>query len=167
MTTDSKQPIAKDSVVSFHYTLTDADGNTVETSRDSEPTVYLHGANNILPAMEKAFEGKLAGDNFNITLAPADAYGERQADALQRVPAKYLSHEGKLKPGQVVRLHLKDGGMQPVTVVKVGKFSVDVDANHPLAGMTLNFAIEVVDVRDASDEEKQHGHAHGPGGHHH
>jgi FKBP-type peptidyl-prolyl cis-trans isomerase SlyD len=164
---ETRQPIAKDSVVSFHYTLTDVDGKTVETSRDGEPTVYLHGANNILPAMEAAFTGKLAGDTFDVNLTPADAYGERKADALQRVPAKYLAHEGKLNPGQVVRLHLKDGGMQPVTVVKIGKFSVDVDANHPLAGKTLNFAIEVVDVRDATDEEKQHGHAHGPGGHQH
>jgi FKBP-type peptidyl-prolyl cis-trans isomerase SlyD len=161
------QSIAKDSVVAFHYTLTDADGKTVESSRDSEATVYLHGANNILPAMEKAFEGKTVGDTFELTLTPADAYGERSENALQRVPAKYLTHEGKLKAGQIVSLHLKDGGSQPVTVIKVGKFSVDIDGNHPLAGMTLNFAIEVVDVRDASAEEKEHGHAHGAGGHHH
>jgi FKBP-type peptidyl-prolyl cis-trans isomerase SlyD len=167
MTTDSTLAIAKDSVVSFHYTLTDPDGTTVETSRDDEPTVYLHGASNILPAMEKAFEGKTAGATFQLTLTPEDAYGERKTDALQRVPAKYLSHEGKLKAGQVVRLHLKDGGAQPVTVVKVGKFSVDIDANHPLAGQTLNFDIEVIDVRQASAEELEHGHAHGPGGHHH
>lgn len=167
MTTDSTTAIGKYSVVSFHYRLTDADGAAVETSRDGEPTVYLHGASNILPAMEKAFEGRTAGATFNISLAPADAYGERRADALQRVPAKYLSHEGKVKPGQIVRLHLKDGGQQPVTVIKVGKFSVDVDANHPLAGKTLNFDIEVVDVRQASEEEIAHGHAHGPGGHHH
>lgn len=172
MTTDSPNPdlskrIAKDSVVAFHYTLTDADGKTVESSRDSEATVYLHGANNILPAMEKAFEGKTVGDTFELTLTPADAYGERSENALQRVPAKYLSHEGKLKAGQIVSLHLKDGGSQPVTVIKVGKFSVDIDGNHPLAGMTLNFAIEIVDVRDATAEEKEHGHAHGVGGHHH
>lgn len=166
MTTDSAA-IAKDSVVSFHYNLTDADGKVIETSRDSDPTVYLHGANNILPAMENAFLGKTAGATFNLTLTPADAYGERKKDALQRVPAKYLSHEGKLKAGQIVRLHLKDGGEQPVTVVKVGKFSVDIDANHPLAGQTLNFDIEVVDVRQATAEELEHGHAHGVGGHHH
>lgn len=165
--TDSNPTIAKDSVVSFHYSLTDTDGKTLETSRDGDPTVYLHGASNILPAMEKAFEGKAAGAIFNITLTPEDAYGERKADALQRVPAKYLAHEGKLRAGQVVHLHLKDGGQQPVTIVKVGKFSVDIDANHPLAGLTLNFDIEVVDVREASAEEKEHGHAHGPGGHHH
>lgn len=167
MSNESISTIAKDSVVSFHYSLTDTDGKTLETSRDSEPTVYLHGAGNILPAMESAFEGKAKGDSFALTLTPADAYGERQADATQRVPAKYLSHEGKIKAGQIVRLHLKDGGEQPVTVIKVGKFSVDIDANHPLAGKTLNFAIEVVDVREASAEEKTHGHAHGPGGHHH
>lgn len=167
MTTDSTAAIAKDSVVSFHYNLTDVDGKVIETSRDGDPTVYLHGASNILPAMEAAFAGKTAGASFNLTLTPADAYGERKEDALQRVPAKYLSHEGKLKAGQIVRLHLKDGGEQPVTVVKVGKFSVDIDANHPLAGQTLNFDIEVIDVRQATEEELAHGHAHGVGGHHH
>lgn len=156
------------SVVSFHYTLTEVDGEQLETSRDGgDPTLYLHGAGNILPALEKELTGKQAGDTLSVTLTPADAYGERKADALERVPAKYLKHEGKLRPGQVAHIHLKDGGRMPVTILKVGKFSVDVDRNHPLAGKSLRFDIEVVDVRAATDEEKAHGHAHGVGAHHH
>jgi FKBP-type peptidyl-prolyl cis-trans isomerase SlyD len=158
--------IENGAVVTFYYTLSDTAGNTIETNRDGEPAVYLHGANNIVPKLEEAFSGKQLGDTFQVTLAAADAYGEYRADAVQRVPAKYLKHAGKLSPGQAVQLNTKDG-TQLVTVVKVGKFSVDVDTNHPLAGQTLSYAIEVDSVRAASDEEQAHGHAHGPGGHHH
>jgi FKBP-type peptidyl-prolyl cis-trans isomerase SlyD len=153
-------------VVTFYYTLSDTEGNTIETNRDGEPAVYLHGAGNIVPKLEAAFSGKQRGDLFQLTLAAADAYGEYKADAQQRVPAKYLKHAGKLSPGQTVQLNTKDG-TQLVTVVKVGKFSVDVDTNHPLAGQTLHYAIEISDVRAATDEEQTHRHAHGPGGHHH
>jgi len=158
--------IEKGAVVTFYYTLSDTAGNTIETNKDGEPAVYLHGAGNIVPKLEEAFGGKQSGDSFQVTLAAADAYGEYQANAVQRVPAKYLKHAGKLSVGQAVQLNTKDGA-QLVTVVKVGKFSVDVDTNHPLAGQILNYAIEVADVRSASEEEQAHGHAHGPGGHHH
>lgn len=154
-------------VVSFHYSLSEAEGGQLETSRDGDPTLYLHGAGNILPALEQALAGKQAGQSLRVTLQPAEAYGERKPAAQERVPAKYLKHEGKLRPGQVARIPLQDGGSMPVTVIKVGKFSVDVDRNHPLAGKTLTFDIDVVDVRVASDDEKAHGHAHGVGGHHH
>lgn len=155
------------SVVSFHYRLSNSEGRVLENSHDGNPTVYLHGASNILPKLELAFAGKQAGDSFEVTLEPADAYGERKPAKIERVPAKYLKHEGKLRLGQVVRIHLQDGGAMPVTVVKVGKFSVDVDSNHPLSGETLTFSVELVDVRAATDEEKAHGHAHGVGGHQH
>lgn len=154
-------------VVSFLYTLNDTAGNTIETNRDGDhPAVYLHGANNVVPKLEAAFASKKAGDHFELTLEPADAYGERRDNATERVPAKYLKHAGKLTPGQAVQINTKNGPML-VTVIKVGKFSVDVDSNHPLAGQTLNYAIDIVDVRAATDEEKAHGHAHGVGGHHH
>jgi FKBP-type peptidyl-prolyl cis-trans isomerase SlyD len=155
------------SVVSFHYRLSNSAGSVVENSHGGDPTVYLHGASNILPKLEQAFAGKQTGDSFEVTLAPADAYGERQAAKIERVPAKYLKHEGKVRAGQVARIHLQDGGSMSVTVVMVGKFTVDVDSNHPLAGETLTFAVELVDVRAATDEEKAHGHAHGVGGHNH
>lgn len=159
--------IENGTVVSFFYTLNDPSGNTLETNRDGDhPAVYLHGASNIVPKLEAAFTGKTAGDHFELTLAPADAYGERRDNAIERVPAKYLKHEGKLQPGQAVQINTKDGPML-VTVVKVGKFSVDVDTNHPLAGKTLHYVIDIADVRAASEEEKSHGHAHGIGGHQH
>ena len=110
--------------------------------------------------------GRAAGDSFEVTLAPAEAYGERQADAVQRVQRKYVRTRGKLAPGQVIEVGT-DRGPRQVVVVKAGKFVVDVDTNHPLAGRTLTFAIDVVEVREATAEEKAHGHAHGPGGHHH
>jgi FKBP-type peptidyl-prolyl cis-trans isomerase SlyD len=154
------------SVVSFVYTLSDTDGTVIETNRDSEPAVYLHGANNIVPKLEAAFLGRESGASFELTLAAADGYGELKADSIERVPAKYFKHAGKLRPGMPVQLHTEDGATL-VTVVKVGKFSVDVDTNHPLAGKTLHYAIDIVDVRAASADEQAHGHAHGPGGHHH
>lgn len=159
--------IENGAVVSFHYTLSDVDGNVVEDSHGGTPTVYLHGARNILPTLEAAFAGRSAGESFEVRLSAADGYGERRPNAVERVPAKYLKHAGKLRPGQVVQLHTRDGGAMLVTVVKVGKFAVDVDNNHPLAGRELQYAIEIVDVRAATDEEKAHGHAHGEGGHHH
>ncbi|MDB6061445.1 MAG: FKBP-type peptidyl-prolyl cis-trans isomerase [Verrucomicrobiaceae bacterium] len=154
------------SVVSFHYTLRDTEGNTIEENRGEEPAVYLHGANNIVASLEQAFVGKKTGDHIELTLTPEQTYGARKENAIERVPAKYLKGAGKLKPGQAVQLQTKDGPML-VTVIKVGKFSVDVDTNHPLAGRTLQYAIDIADVRAASDEEKAHGHAHGVGGHHH
>ena len=158
--------IENGSVVSFHYTLSDSDGNTIETNRDGDAAVYLHGANNVVPKLEAAFAGKAKGDHFELTLEPADAYGEIKQNAIERVPAKYLKHAGKLRPGQAVQLNTQNGTML-VTVVKVGKFTVDVDSNHPLAGKTLNYSIDITDVRAATDEEKEHGHAHGVGGHQH
>lgn len=153
-------------VVSFLYTLSDTAGSTIETNRDGDPAVYLHGAKNVVPKLEAAFAGKTAGDHFELTLTPLDAYGERRDNAIERVPAKYLKHAGKLTAGLAVQLNTKEG-VTLVTVVKVGKFSVDVDTNHPLAGQALNYAIDIVDVRAATDEEKAHGHAHGVGGHQH
>jgi len=158
--------IENGTVVSFHYTLSDSDGTTIETNRDGDAAVYLHGASNVVPKLEAAFAGKTKGDHFELTLEPADAYGEIKPNAIERVPAKYLKHAGKLRPGQAVQLQTQDGAML-VTVVKVGKFTVDVDSNHPLAGKTLNYSIDITDVRAATDEEKEHGHAHGVGGHQH
>lgn len=159
--------IENGTVVSFFYTLNDIDGNTIETNRDADhPAVYLHGANNVVPKLEAAFAGKKAGEHFELKLEPADAYGERRDNAIERVPAKYLKHAGKLTPGQAVQINTKEGPML-VTVIKVGKFSVDVDTNHPLAGQALNYSIDIVEVRAATDDEKAHGHAHGIGGHHH
>ena len=150
-------------VVSIHYTLTNQDGQQLESSREGEPMSYLQGARNIIPGLEKAMEGRAAGDQFVVTVEPADAYGERNEANVQRVSAKLFKNAGHLSPGQPVMLQSKKGPVQ-VTVVKVGRFNVDVDANHPLAGQTLTFDVEVTDVRDATEEETLHRHAHAPGG---
>ncbi len=158
--------IADNTVVYFHYTLTNESGETVETSLDGEPSAYLHGAGNILAGVEQALTGKAAGDKVEVTLPPEQAYGPKQPDRVQRVPVKHLIFKGKLRPGLTVQVNTADG-RRPATVVKAGKFSADIDTNHPLAGQTLTFNIEVVELREASAEELAHRHVHGPGGHQH
>ncbi len=158
--------IADGTVASFHYTLRGEDGAELESSRDGDPVAYLHGHGNILPALEERLAGHAPGDTLAVTLAPEQAYGPRRADSVQRVPLKHIHARGRLQPGMVVAVQTEHGARQ-VTVLKVGKFNVDVDTNHPLAGRTLSFDIEVLEVRAASDEEMAHGHAHGAGGHHH
>ena len=156
--------IEKHKVVRFHYTLTDDEGQTLDSSRErDEPMTYLHGAGNIIPGLERAMEGRESGDSFEVTVAPEEAYGERREANVQRVALKKLGLKPQqLKPGMVLNLQTTQGPAQ-VTVLKVGRFNVDVDANHPLAGQSLNFDEEVVEIRDASEEEQAHGHAHGPG----
>lgn len=158
--------IAKDTVARFHYTLSGEDGIGIEDSRAGEPISYLHGHGDILPALEEQLVGKAAGDTLEVRLAPEQAYGRGHTNAVQRVPLKHIVYRGKLQRGMVVSVQTEQGARQ-VTVLKVGKFNVDVDTNHPLAGRVLNFAIEVLEVRAASEEEIAHGHAHGEGGHHH
>jgi FKBP-type peptidyl-prolyl cis-trans isomerase SlyD len=158
--------IAAETVVSFHYTLRDDSGKELESSRGGTPAVYLHGARNIIPGMEAAMTGRVSGDSFSATIMPEDAYGLRDSDRVQRVPIKHLAFNGKLAPGTVVQLSTSEG-MRTVTVIKAGRHSADIDTNHPLAGQTLTFDIEILDVRNASAEELAHGHVHGPGGHHH
>ncbi len=150
-------------IVSFHYTLSNAAGEQMESSRERDPMSYLHGSRNIIPGLEKAMAGKAAGDSFEVTVEPADAYGERDDQRVQRVSAKHFRQSDRLEPGQLVTLQTKQGPIQ-ATVVKVGRFNVDVDTNHPLAGQSLTFDVEVTDVRDATEEELSHGHAHGQAG---
>ena len=156
----------KDKVVTFHYTLTNATGEQMESSRESDPMSYLHGANNIIGGLEKAMEGHAIKDTFSATLEPEEAYGVRNENNVQRVPMKRLKGIGKVSVGQVLNLKTNKGQVQ-VTVLKVGRFNVDVDGNHPLAGVQLTFDVEITDIRDASEEEIEHQHIHGPGGHQH
>lgn len=158
--------IEKNTVVSFHYRLYDSAGTELESSHDGDPSAYLHGAGNIIRGLEQALAGANAGDQVDTTLEAREAYGERNETLKQRVPVKHLMHKGKLRPGMVVQLQT-DQGARSVTVIKVGRHSADIDANHPLAGQALRFAVEIVDVRAATAEEQAHGHAHGPGGHQH
>ena len=162
--------ISDNKVVQFFYTLSEANGTLTESNRGEEPMAYLHGHGGMIPAIETALEGKAAGDSLELTLSPDQAYGERQEGQQLRVPMKHLQGLPKgsraWKPGMVAVVQTEQG-MRQVTVVKPGLKMVTVDTNHPLAGKTLNYSIEVVSVRDATDEEIAHGHAHGVGGHHH
>lgn len=156
----------KDKVVEFHYRLTDDAGTVIDSSHESEPLAVLFGRGMIIPGLENAMNGREAGDRFNVVVPPADAYGERRDGLTQRVPKKYFRNPDQLEPGMSTVLKTEDGHRQ-VTIVKVGSSVIDVDLNHPLAGKTLHFDIEITDVRDATAEELEHGHVHGPGGHHH
>jgi FKBP-type peptidyl-prolyl cis-trans isomerase SlyD len=162
--------ISQNKVVSFHYRLNEAEADELESSRDGHPALMLFGHKNVLPALEEAFEGKTSGDIFTVSLSPDQAYGRRQEGATKRIPQKHLYHykqlKNKLKPGMKVSVATEKGA-RDVIVTKVGKFSVDVDFNHPYAGKSLVFDIEIMDVRDASEDEIAHGHAHGDGGHNH
>ena len=156
----------KNAVVTFHYKLTDDAGAEIDSSSEREPLSILFGHGAIIPGLEQALEGHEAGDRFDVVVAPEQAYGLRREEFTQRVPKKYFHDGDRLQPGMSTVLNTKDGH-RSVTVLKVGSSVVDVDLNHPMAGKTLHFAIEIVEVREATDEEREHGHVHGAGGHHH
>ncbi len=158
--------IGPDCVVTFHYRLSQVDGAELETSQQGEPLAYLHGHGNILPALEQAMAGHEPGDRFSVTLPPEQAYGQRRENAQQRVPIKHLQFKGKLRAGMAVKINT-DHGARDVRIVKLGRFTADVDTNHPFAGMSLSFEVEILGVRAASAEEVAHRHVHGPGGHQH
>jgi FKBP-type peptidyl-prolyl cis-trans isomerase SlyD len=153
----------KDKVVSLHYTLT-VDGEKVESSHDrSEALWILLGHGQMIPGLETALEGHEAGETLQVEIAPVDGYGEREEGQIQRVSKKYFQQAARLKPGMSAVLSLKEGGQRVVTVHKVGMSTIDVDLNHPMAGKVLNFDVAINEVRDGSEEEIKHGHAHPPG----
>ncbi|HEX5756790.1 MAG TPA: peptidylprolyl isomerase [Arenimonas sp.] len=154
--------IEKNHVVRFHYTVSEPGQPELESSKGREPLAILVGHGNIIPGLEEAMQGREAGESFDVTVSPEQAYGERRDGMTQRVPKKHF-RESKLVPGMQVVLGTSMGP-RAVTVQKVGMTVVDVDLNHPMAGKTLQFAVEIVDVRAASEEEIAHGHAHGEGG---
>ncbi|MEH6502835.1 MAG: peptidylprolyl isomerase [Cycloclasticus sp.] len=158
--------ITKDAVVQFHYTLKNDEGEIIESSAGQQASALLHGHGGMISGVQTAMEGKQAGDKFSVTVQPTDGYGERIADSIQSVPAKHLTGAKKWRPGMIATVHTEQGHRQ-VSVVKAGKFMVKIDTNHPLAGQTLHFDLDIVDVREATAEELAHGHAHGAGGHHH
>ncbi|WP_305804716.1 peptidylprolyl isomerase [Stenotrophomonas sp. YIM B06876] len=157
--------IEKDRVVRFHYTVAEAGQEPIESSKDRDPMAILIGHGNIIPGLEKAMMDKEAGESFGVDVTATEAYGERREGMTQRVPKKHFG-ETRLQVGQQVILQT-NFGPRAVTVQKVGMTVVDVDLNHPMAGKDLHFDVEIVEVREASEEEIQHGHVHGDGGHQH
>ncbi|MFT6925248.1 MAG: FKBP-type peptidyl-prolyl cis-trans isomerase SlyD [Psychromonas sp.] len=154
--------INKNSVVEFHYTLRDSD-KQLENSFGGAPLVYLHGFKGLFETLENALVGKTVGDKLEVTLTPEQSYGQRREGALQRIPIKHLQGAKIWKPGMSAVVE-SNQGRQQVTIVKVGRFNADCDLNHPLAGKTLTFSIEIIALREATAEEITHGHVHNKGG---
>jgi FKBP-type peptidyl-prolyl cis-trans isomerase SlyD len=158
--------IATNTVVTIDYTLKDDDQSVLDTSQGQEPLSYIHGIGNLIPGLEKALAGKSEGDRVQVTIPPDDAYGERDEDLLQAIPRERFERANEIEVG--MQFHTQsDEGMQVVTVVGVDGDNITIDGNHPLAGKTLHFDVQIVGVREASAEEISHGHVHGEGGHHH
>ncbi len=155
--------IGKEKVVSIHYTLRDNEGNTLDSSIGQAPLVYIQGIGNLIPGMEDGLEGKAKGDKLEIKVSPEKGYGVRDDKMIQKVPRSAFGGE-EVKKGMQFQT---DQRGQVVTVTEIGFDSVTVDGNHPLAGVALNFSVEVLDIRNATSDELTHGHVHGPGGHHH
>jgi FKBP-type peptidyl-prolyl cis-trans isomerase SlyD len=159
--------IAKDKVVSIDYTLTNDGGQVLDSSTGREPLAYLHGSGNIIPGLESALDGKREGDQLNVTIPPDQAYGHKDPKLVQQVPrSAFGEQQQQVQPGMQFQANT-NGGPRVLTVVDVQGESVTIDANHPLAGVTLNFDVTVREVRDATEQERQHGHVHGAGGHQH
>jgi FKBP-type peptidyl-prolyl cis-trans isomerase SlyD len=158
--------IGDQKVVTLHYTLTDNEGRVIDQSDDGS-FAYLHGASNIIPGLENALSGKAAGEELSVAVSPEDAYGIRDESMLQQVPKNMFEDTGQIAVGTQFHAQGPNGEMLVVTVIEVQDEHVLVDGNHPLAGVDLNFDVKIIDVRDASEEEVEHGHVHGPEGHHH
>ncbi|OOC09379.1 MULTISPECIES: FKBP-type peptidyl-prolyl cis-trans isomerase [Thioalkalivibrio] len=158
--------VAQNSVVSIHYKLTNNDGETIDSSEGREPLAYMHGNGQIVPGLERELEGKAAGDKVQATVPPEEGYGEKIDAMVQEVPMEAFQGVDSIEPGMQFQAQTENGPLT-VTVTNVEGDTATVDGNHPLAGQTLNFDVEVVEVREPSAEELEHGHAHGPGGHEH
>ncbi len=158
--------IAENSAVTIHYTLTNSQGEVLDSSEGQEPLAYLSGASNIIPGLENALVGKQVGDKLEVTVEPEQAYGPLRDELVQKVNHENFQGVEDIHVGMQFMAQAP-WGEQPVTVMNVEEDGITLDGNHPLAGQTLTFAVEVVDVRAASEEELSHGHVHGVGGHHH
>lgn len=158
--------IAKESVVTMNYTLKNNEGEIIDTSEGREPLVYLHGVGALIPGLENELEGKSITDKLQVVIAPENAYGSRRDDLLRVVSKEGFQGEEELVEGMRVQLDTEQGPAIAL-VVKIDETEVTLDLNHPLADMTLNFDVEITEVRAATTEEIEHGHVHGEGGHNH
>ncbi len=166
MKEDMKDKVAKNKVVSIHYTVKEG-SKKVESSRGEEPLMYLHGHDQIISGLEKALSGKEIGAKFSVDIAPEHGYGDYDEELVAELQKSQFKDKKELKVGAIFQFAAPDGEVAVARITKVNKDTVTVDQNHPFAGKTLTFDVEVIDVRAATKEELEHGHAHGPGGHHH
>ncbi|MEX2131183.1 MAG: peptidylprolyl isomerase [Pseudohongiellaceae bacterium] len=152
--------IGKNSVVSIHYTLKDEEGVVMDSSEGNEPMTYLHGNNNLIPGLEKELFGKIKGSKLYAVIAPKDAYGEINSDLIQTLGMKMFQGVDDVSIGMTFVAQGKDGHQRQVRVVEIEGDDVTIDANHPMAGKTLHFDVEVMEVREATAQELSHGHVH-------
>ena len=154
------QPIGNDLVVTMHYTLKDDDGNVLDSSEGSDPLAYLHGGENIIPGLAKALAGQVAGDSLQVKVEPAEGYGEVEESLIQTIKREAFDGIDSIEAGMEFEAESSDNEVQNFVVTEVQGDDITIDANHPLAGMRLNFDIKVVEVRKATAEETSHGHPH-------
>ena len=152
--------ITQNTVASIEYTLKDQEGEVLDTSEGREPLTYLHGSGNLVPGLEAALEGNGEGDSVSVTVEPAEGFGERDENLIHQVPKTAFEGVDSIEAGMRFQASDENGQGRIVTVTEVADDQVTVDANHPLAGVPLNFDVNVVEVRAASDEEIEHGHVH-------
>jgi len=160
-------PFKKDQVVVFHYTVTNEKNEVVDNSRGGEPLAVLTGRGQILPKLEEAMQDLALNEKKIVPLAAKDAYGEFSEEQIQTVSRDNFPADAKLEIGMEYMASMEDGHQMPFAISKIDGDQITVDFNHPLAGQDLTFEVEVVELRDAAPEELEHGHVHGPGGHHH
>lgn len=158
--------MASPKVVSFHYTLKDSTGNVLESSIGDDPLSYLEGVGQIIPGLEKEINGLKKGDKKLVHVKAAEAYGVHEKDLIVEVPRQQIPKKD-VEVGDQFHADSGHGHTQVVTVTAISDSHVTVDGNHPLAGQDLQFDVEITEVRDATKDELEHGHAHGAGGHHH
>jgi FKBP-type peptidyl-prolyl cis-trans isomerase SlyD len=154
--------IANNTIATIHFTVCSSDGTQIDSSRNSEPMVFLQGSHFLIKGLEDELEGKTVGNKFNIDITPALAYGERHEELVQSVP-KTMFEDMDINVGMTFRASTDDGE-QSVIIIDINEEEVVVDGNHPLSGLTLNFDVEVLEVREATEEEIAHGHPHTEGG---
>ncbi|MCR9142280.1 MAG: peptidylprolyl isomerase [bacterium] len=159
--------ISKNKVVSIGFKLTDGDGSLIDESSTEEPLKYIQGVGSFIPAVESALEGKEEGAELKVTVTPEEGFGQRDEELVHSVPKDRFQSGGDLQVGMQVQGQDDSGTPAIFTVVALEDDTVKLDGNHPLAGMTLNFDVKVGEIRDATQEEIDHGHVHGPGGHQH
>jgi FKBP-type peptidyl-prolyl cis-trans isomerase SlyD len=152
--------IAPNQVVSIDYELKNDDGEVLDSSAGQEPLTYLHGTGGLIPGLEKALEGKAAEEELEVTIPPEEAYGEFDDTLVQKVTTATFEGVEKVEPGMQFQAQGNNGELQRIMIVAVEGDDVTIDANHPLAGQTLHFSVQIRNVREATEEEKDHGHAH-------
>jgi FKBP-type peptidyl-prolyl cis-trans isomerase SlyD len=162
---DGQDTISAGKVVALHYTLRDDAGVLIDGSAGAEPLYYLHGAENLVPGLETALTGHKTGDKLSVTVLPKDGYGLREGPGPQSVPRDAFPEDAELEEGMPFCVENDEGEEIELWITSVDEDEVLVDVNHPLAGVTLCFDVEVVSIRAATAEEQMHGHPHGAGGH--